>query len=125
MVLFDELFSTFEKDACCWPSSFQFLIFRTLTLDMLQADEMLYRAVILTLVSYWIRDRLYEAGAEDVIGFPWGLGSADALHVGQYGALALGVVGGILAFTLRAWREAALIEKAQVQCCRQAQWTSS
>ncbi|GAX72659.1 hypothetical protein CEUSTIGMA_g115.t1 [Chlamydomonas eustigma] len=77
------------------------------------ADEMLYRAVLLTLVSYWIRDRLYEAGVEDLVILPQGLGSMDVLQAGQYSSLACGVIGGILAFTLRAWRESTLIEKAQ------------
>lgn len=35
------------------------------------AAEMLYRAVIFTVLGYWIRDRLYEGGAED---FLWGSG---------------------------------------------------
>ncbi len=30
---------------------------------------MLYRGVLLTLVSLWVRDRLYEAGASDVLDF--------------------------------------------------------
>ena len=34
---------------------------------------MLYRAVLLTLVSLWLRDRLFEGGAEDLLSLPGGL----------------------------------------------------
>ena len=80
-----------------------------------QADEMLYRAVLLTVVAFWLRDRLYEGGAEDTVTFAGGAVHLDLLTAGQWGALALGAAGGVLAFMLRAWREKAMVEKAEVR----------
>lgn len=76
---------------------------------------MLYRAVLLTVVSFWLRDRLYEGGAEDVLSLAGGALHLEPLAAGQWGALALGAAGGVLAFMLRAWREKAMVEKAEVR----------
>ena len=76
---------------------------------------MLYRAVLLTVVAFWLRDRLYEGGAEDTVTFAGGAVHLDLLTAGQWGALALGAAGGVLAFMLRAWREKAMVEKAEVR----------
>lgn len=55
----------------------------------LQADEMLYRAVLLTLVSYWIRDRIYEGGAEDLLSLPGGLQVRHAYKASSPGTLCI------------------------------------
>ena len=62
---------------------------------------MLYRAVLLTAVSLWLRDRLYEAGSDDIVTLAGGSLQLDTLEVGQWMALLLGAGGGVLAFTLR------------------------
>jgi hypothetical protein len=74
------------------------------------ADESLYRAVLLTLLSFWIRDRVYEAGL-DLDLDP----SLDVLSMAQWGALGIGVSAGVVAFTLRALREKTSIERARAQ----------
>ena len=62
---------------------------------------MLYRAVLLTAVSLWLRDRLYEAGSDDIVTLAGGSLQLDTLAVGQWVALLIGAGGGVLAFTLR------------------------
>lgn len=62
---------------------------------------MLYRAVLLTAVSLWLRDRLYEAGSDDLVSLAGGALQLDPLALGQWGALLVGAGGGVLAFTLR------------------------
>ncbi len=52
------------------------------------ADEMLYRAVALTLVALWLRDRMYEAGVvdlDDLLVLPsWGGGGeVDAVDAAK------------------------------------------
>ncbi|KAG1677476.1 hypothetical protein FOA52_001932 [Chlamydomonas sp. UWO 241] len=76
------------------------------------ADEMLYRAVLLTLAGAWVRDRMVEGGADDVLALPV-VGQVDTLSAGAWTALSIGIAGGVAAFTLRALREAAIVAKAQ------------
>lgn len=80
------------------------------------ADEMLYRAVGLTLFSLWLRDRFYEAGADDIIGLPPLLGGA-ALELptpdaAKWAALAVGASVGAAVYGLNAWREASMASSA-------------
>lgn len=74
------------------------------------ADEALYRAVLLTLLSLWIRDRIFESGL-DVDLDAYGSTETSA----QWASLGVGVSAGVIAFTLRAVREQAAIEKSRAQ----------
>ena len=75
------------------------------------ADEALYRAVLLTLVSLWIRDRIFESGIDMDLDFQ----GLDVLLTSQWVALGLGVVAGIVGFSLRALREQASIDRSRAQ----------
>ncbi|GIL67443.1 hypothetical protein Vafri_20829 [Volvox africanus] len=69
------------------------------------ADEMLYRAVLLTLFGRWLRDRAYEAGAEEVLVLPGGL-QLDTAAAANWAALGAGLALGVVVFGFKAWREA-------------------
>ncbi|GIL84170.1 hypothetical protein Vretifemale_12867, partial [Volvox reticuliferus] len=69
------------------------------------ADEMLYRAVLLTLFGRWLRDRAYEAGAEDILALPGGL-QLDTAAAANWAALGMGLALGMAVFGFKAWREA-------------------
>ena len=49
-----------------------------------------------------------------VLNSPSCVPQVEVLTAGQWGALAVGALGGVLAFALRALREKALVEKAEV-----------
>ncbi|KAG2482331.1 hypothetical protein HYH03_018740 [Edaphochlamys debaryana] len=88
------------------------------------ADEMLYRATLLPLLGRWIRDRAYEAGADETLalgppppwawawGGPHGPGAGlpvwvvDTPVAAQWAALGLGVALGVAVFAGKAWQEA-------------------
>lgn len=74
------------------------------------ADESLYRAVLLTLLSLWIRDRAFEAGIDMNLD-----SSQDLLSMAQWAALGVGVSAGVVAFMLRAVREQTAIERARAE----------
>lgn len=80
------------------------------------ADEMLYRAVALTLLGLWLRDRLFEAGFDDDVSVSW-LGQAVQMPTSEYSQyLAVAVVAGlgVAGFTLGALREVQKLQKMQV-----------
>ncbi|KAG2424027.1 hypothetical protein HXX76_014851 [Chlamydomonas incerta] len=82
------------------------------------ADEMLYRAVVLTAVGRWLRDRFYEAGADDtlLLTLPGSSGGALELETGaaaMWAALFLGCAAGAGVFAGRAWQEASLAGRLQ------------
>ncbi len=93
------------------------------------ADEMLYRAVLLTFFGRWLRDRAYEAGADDVLVLPdlghvfgpvpavdtlaaagaaaGAGGGAWEVELGvaaQWASLAGGCLLGVALFAARAWQ---------------------
>ncbi|KAG2439801.1 hypothetical protein HYH02_010436 [Chlamydomonas schloesseri] len=85
------------------------------------ADEMLYRAVLLTLVGRWLRDRFYEAGADDtlLLSLPFGGGGGGSLveldtgTAGLWAALFLGCAAGAGVFAGKAWQEVTLANRLQ------------
>eukprot|EP00879_Flechtneria_rotunda_P006254 GHRR01006573.1.p1 GENE.GHRR01006573.1~~GHRR01006573.1.p1 ORF type:complete len:720 (+),score=349.27 GHRR01006573.1:621-2780(+) len=71
------------------------------------ADEMLYRAVGLTLLGLWIRDRLYEGGADEIISWDLWTGqhleypTPDFARFAAVGVIALLGIGGFVAGALK------------------------
>ncbi|GLC37128.1 hypothetical protein PLESTB_000983200 [Pleodorina starrii] len=87
------------------------------------ADEMLYRAVLLTLFGRWLRDRAYEAGAEEVLTLPGGLlgGQVDTAAAAQWVALGVGCSLGAAVFAARAWQETRVAERLRAMQEAQAE----
>lgn len=56
------------------------------------AGEMLYRAVLLQLLGAWLADRLFEAGADDVITLWGGMGAVSTPVAAQLAAVLVGYV---------------------------------
>ncbi|KXZ43746.1 hypothetical protein GPECTOR_81g195 [Gonium pectorale] len=80
------------------------------------AEEMLYRAVLLTLFGRWLRDRAYEAGAEETLTLLAGPGGAGGLAVdtdaaASWAALAVGLVLGAAVFAAKAWQETTMAKR--------------
>jgi hypothetical protein len=69
------------------------------------ADEMLYRAVVLTLFSFWLRDRFYEAGFDDDVILGNGQLVMATGDFAKVSAVAVTGLLGVLVFGLRAARE--------------------
>lgn len=86
------------------------------------SDQMLYRAVILTLVARWLKDRMYEAGADDIIGLDVfqpligdaARGGLTTDEASQWLAVALAAGLGISVFVARAVQSGSMLKRLQV-----------
>ncbi|EFJ51587.1 hypothetical protein VOLCADRAFT_87755 [Volvox carteri f. nagariensis] len=96
------------------------------------AEEMLYRAVLLTLLGLWLRDRAYEGGAEEVLtlqlqlllgGYGGGGGTweLDTAAAAQWAALGVGLALGATVFAAKAWQETRLAERLRAVQAAQAE----
>eukprot|EP00775_Hariotina_reticulata_P002596 gene2596-2898_t len=78
------------------------------------ADEMLYRAVALTLLGLWIRDRLFEAGFDESVTLPWLHQELPTSDFARYGGVALIALLGAAGFAFGGLREVEAVKKLQV-----------
>ncbi|KAF8062008.1 hypothetical protein HT031_004268 [Scenedesmus sp. PABB004] len=84
------------------------------------ADEMLYRAVGLTLLGLWLRDRLYEAGWDETVALgDWGSALAGVPELptpefARWAAVALVAALGVAGFAAGALREVESVKRLQV-----------
>eukprot|EP00877_Chromochloris_zofingiensis_P005819 jgi/Chrzof1/15238/Cz09g32170.t1 len=77
------------------------------------AEEMLWRAVGLTLLGLWLRDRLFEAGFDDDMLVN---GSSMATSdVAKYMSVGIGAAVGAALFAVNYWREQEMLKAIQVR----------
>ncbi|GBF89787.1 hypothetical protein Rsub_02957 [Raphidocelis subcapitata] len=76
------------------------------------ADEMLYRAVALTFLAGWLKDRFFEAGFDDDVALAGR--TLPTSEFAQYSAMAVVAALGVAGFAAKAYQERRTVERMQI-----------